>query len=129
MEFNECKYRNCNNLIPVDKNSNSIYCCPEHGAKERYSKKKENKKYHEVEKKLKENYKIIDGLYNRNVKSVSQETLQSYGFDTAIITSVISLKKEEKYVVELFDYQLNYTEKHCFINKFSLWTHLKLPSI
>ena len=92
METKKCKRKECNNLIATNKRSDSFYCTPKCGARDRNEKKrKQNREKQPHRRKVEVNYNIISSLFKKGVSDVSIESLELLGFDFDYCTGVDDL--------------------------------------
>lgn len=92
MEIKYCKRKGCGKPIDAKKRSDSIYCSPECGWRDRNEKKrKNNTEKREAAGPLEKNYKIMKNLYERGFNELSKESLLVSGFDFETYTGIAEM--------------------------------------
>ena len=92
MDTKKCKRKECNNLIAINKRSDSLYCTTLCGARDRNEKKERaDKEKRPHKRKVEVNYKIISSLFKKGAIDVSIESLELLGFDFDYCTGVDDL--------------------------------------
>lgn len=95
MEEKPCKH--CNFPIPRSKRTDSIYCTPKCGWRDRNRKNAEHQKEKKViDRGLKKNYNIIKDLVERGFVDVSKETMIILGFDMNYYTGIGEYNSEKR---------------------------------
>ena len=117
METRICKRKECNNLIATSKRSDSLYCTPKCGAKDRNDKNRRlNKEKIQHQKKLNKNYKIIKDLYYKGRVDVSKEVLDALEFDEHYNTGMEELNMD-RISFNLYEFKISFKDDRFYISK------------
>lgn len=121
LKESKCDYRHCNNKIPKDSRSDSKYCCPNHGAKERYLLKKDNKIKTSIQKGIDKSYIVVKDLYNRGKTCFPKLVLDYSEFDFNAMTGITDIDNKSGIVIyNIFEYELTVIGNQCKIKKLQL---------
>jgi hypothetical protein len=119
MDTKKCKRKECNNLIAINKRSDSLYCTTLCGARDRNEKKERaDKEKRPHKRKVEVNYKIISSLFKKGAIDVSIESLELLGFDFDYCTGVDDFNQHKGITkFNLFEFTITIDDTRCKIKK------------
>lgn len=121
IEERRCDYRHCNKIIPQEMRSDSKFCCANHGAKERYLLKKDNKIKTSTQKAIDKSYKVIKDFFEKGQRKFPKIVLECSEFDFKVMTGLTEINKTTgKIVYNIYEYELVVLGNQCIIRKTEL---------
>lgn len=119
MKTRICQHPTCFRTIPSTRRADAKYCCDKCSYTTRNARTKvRNAPFKEEQAALKRYFSIIDGLFKRGYREVSQEILEVLGYDASVATKFGNFnKKENTITLVLFSYKLTFFENKALIEK------------